>query len=52
MERRAGEHRGYGFDWFVVLWETTSKDRAAEAEAPAAAEEGKETQSLNIYFYF
>ena len=31
--RRAGQHRTYGFDWFVVLWETTSRDLAAEAEA-------------------
>ena len=30
--RRAREHRGYGFDWFVVVWETTSADRAGEAE--------------------
>ena len=33
VDRRAGQHRTYGFDWFVVLWETTSRDRAAEAEA-------------------
>ena len=33
MGRRASGHRGYGFDWFVVLWETTGRDRAAEAEA-------------------
>ena len=33
VERRASGHRTYGFDWFVVLWETTSRDRAAEAEA-------------------
>lgn len=33
VARRAGEHRGYGFDWFMVLWETTSRDRAVEAEA-------------------
>ena len=33
VDRRAGQHRTYGFDWFVVLWETTSRTRAAEAEA-------------------
>jgi len=35
--RRAGEHRGYGFDWFEVLWETTSAGRAAEAESELIA---------------
>lgn len=40
VERRAGEHRGYGFDWFVVLWETSSADRAADAEA-ALIEHGR-----------
>ncbi len=33
VDRLAGQHRNYGFDWLVVLWETTSRDRAAEAEA-------------------
>ena len=33
VERRAREHRAYGFDWFVVLWETSSADRVAEAES-------------------
>ena len=33
IDRRAREHRGYGFDWFVVLWETSSAEHAAEAEA-------------------
>ena len=32
VDRRAGHHRTYGFDWFVVLWETSSADRVAEAE--------------------
>ena len=36
VNRHAGNHRTYGFDWFVVLWETTSRDRAAEAEAAVA----------------
>ena len=31
--RRAREHSGYGLDWFVVLWETTSAEHAAGAEA-------------------
>lgn len=36
VNRRARNHRTHGFDWFVVLWETTSRDRAAEAEAAVA----------------
>jgi hypothetical protein len=31
--RRAREHSGYGLDWFVVLWETSSADLAAATEA-------------------
>jgi hypothetical protein len=30
--RRAREHSGYGLDWFVVLWETSSARLADEAE--------------------
>ena len=30
VDRRANFTR-HGFDWFVVLWETTSRDRASEA---------------------
>ena len=31
--RRAREHRGYGFEWFEVLWDTSSAERAGDAEA-------------------
>lgn len=32
VEDHLRQHRGYGFDWFVVLWETSSAGLADEAE--------------------